>query len=104
MVAGYPANLQLTHTATYRDAQSKFLGPYIAPHTNLTEIDIALDLFWRAGVDPSKVVMGQGWYVHFEASPCTVIASELPKILETRGPLFSHDHSHGFESSYGQQC
>ncbi|KAE9377607.1 glycoside hydrolase family 18 protein [Stipitochalara longipes BDJ] len=44
------------------DAESKFVGPYIAPHTNLTEIDLALDLLWRAGVDSSKVVMGQGWY------------------------------------------
>ncbi|GAM90479.1 hypothetical protein ANO11243_085230 [Dothideomycetidae sp. 11243] len=44
------------------DAQSKFVGPYIAPHTNLTEIDLALDLLWRAGVDSSKVVLGQGWY------------------------------------------
>jgi hypothetical protein len=44
------------------DAQSKFVGPYIAPHTNITEIDLALDLLWRAGVDSSKVVMGQGWY------------------------------------------
>ena len=44
------------------DAQSKFVGPYIAPHTNLTEIDLGLDLLWRSGVDPAKVVMGQGWY------------------------------------------
>ena len=44
------------------DAQSKFLGPYIAPHTNITEIDLALDLLWRAGVDSNKVVLGQGWY------------------------------------------
>ena len=44
------------------DAESKFVGPYIAPHTNITEIDAALDLLWRAGVDSSKVVMGQGWY------------------------------------------
>jgi chitinase len=44
------------------DAQSKYVGPYIAPHTNITEIDGALDLLWRAGVDSQKVVMGQGWY------------------------------------------
>ena len=25
-------------------------------HTNLTEIDEAFDLYWRAGVDPSQVV------------------------------------------------
>ena len=44
------------------DAQSKFVGPYIAPHTNITEIDLGLDLLWRSGVDPAKVVMGEGWY------------------------------------------
>ena len=44
------------------DAKSKFVGPYIAPHTNVTEIDLGLDLLWRSGVDPAKVVMGQGWY------------------------------------------
>ena len=43
------------------DAQSKFVGPYIAPHTNITEIVLGLDLLWRAGVDPGKVVLGQGW-------------------------------------------
>ncbi|KAI0431905.1 hypothetical protein F5Y09DRAFT_340146 [Xylaria sp. FL1042] len=44
------------------DAQSQFVGPYIAPHTNVTEIDLGLDLLWRAGVDPAKVVLGTGWY------------------------------------------
>ncbi|KAJ5200417.1 Glycoside hydrolase superfamily [Penicillium cf. griseofulvum] len=44
------------------DAQSRYVGPYIAPHTNITEIDLALDLLWRTGVDSNKVVMGQGWY------------------------------------------
>lgn len=43
------------------DAQSRFLGPYIAPHTNLTEIDLGLDLLWRAGVSADKVVLGLGW-------------------------------------------
>lgn len=43
------------------DAQSKFLGPYIAPHTNVTEIDLGLDLLWRAGVKPENVIMGFGW-------------------------------------------
>jgi chitinase len=38
------------------DADSQFVGPYIAPHTNLTEIDLGLGLLWRAGVAASKVV------------------------------------------------
>ncbi|KAI0437933.1 family 18 glycosyl hydrolase [Xylaria telfairii] len=44
------------------DAQSKALGPHIAPHTNITEIDMGLDLLWRSGVPPGKVVLGFGWY------------------------------------------
>jgi GH18 family chitinase len=37
-------------------------GPYVRPHTNITEIEEGLDLLWRAGVDSSKVVLGLGWY------------------------------------------
>lgn len=44
------------------DAGNIHTGPYVRPHTNLTEIDEGLDLLWRAGVDPSKVVLGLGWY------------------------------------------
>lgn len=44
------------------DKASKFVGPYIAPHTNITEIDLGMDLLWRAGVHADKVVLGQGWY------------------------------------------
>ncbi|KAF6235801.1 hypothetical protein HO173_005996 [Letharia columbiana] len=44
------------------DAQSQFVGPYIAPHTNLTEIDLGLDLLWRAGVQADKVTLGMAWY------------------------------------------
>ena len=44
------------------DKASKFVGPYLAPHTNITEIDLGLDLLWRAGVKPANVIMGQGWY------------------------------------------
>jgi chitinase len=42
------------------DAASKFIGPKIAPHTNITEINLGLDLLWRAGVKSEKVVMGKG--------------------------------------------
>ncbi|OBT81990.1 hypothetical protein VE02_09311 [Pseudogymnoascus sp. 03VT05] len=44
------------------DAQSIYVGPYIAPHTNITEIDAGLDLLWRAGVESSKVTMGIAYY------------------------------------------
>lgn len=44
------------------DKASKFVGPFLAPHSNITEIDLGLDLLWRAGVKPTNVIMGQGWY------------------------------------------
>jgi chitinase len=37
-------------------------GPYVKPHTNWTEIEEGLDLLWRAGVQPSKINIGLGWY------------------------------------------
>jgi LysM repeat protein len=49
-------------------------GPYIRPHTNLTEIDGALDLLWRAEVAPEKVNMGLAWYGRtftLEQNTCT---------------------------------
>ncbi|KAI0096381.1 hypothetical protein GGR51DRAFT_568416 [Nemania sp. FL0031] len=39
------------------DAQSPFIGPYIAPHTNVSIVPHSL-----AGVEPAKVVLGLGWY------------------------------------------
>lgn len=44
------------------DSSNRFTGPYIRPHTNMTEIREGLDLLWRAGVAPEKVVLGLGWY------------------------------------------
>jgi chitinase len=32
-------------------------------HTNLTEIDLALDLFWRNDVAPSNIFLCLGFYV-----------------------------------------
>ncbi|KAI0206817.1 hypothetical protein F4808DRAFT_466759 [Astrocystis sublimbata] len=44
------------------DAASKAIGPKVGTHTNITEIDLGLDLIWRAGVKPEKLVLGQGYY------------------------------------------
>ncbi|KAH9478589.1 Chitotriosidase-1 [Psilocybe cubensis] len=44
------------------DSTNKFLGPYIAAHTNLTEIDEALSLLWRNKINPDNVVLGLGFY------------------------------------------
>ncbi|KAG9123023.1 hypothetical protein FRC07_000343, partial [Ceratobasidium sp. 392] len=44
------------------DKDSKFLGPYINSHSNLTEIDISMNLFWRNNIPASKISMGLGFY------------------------------------------
>lgn len=44
------------------DRDNAYAGPYVRPHTNLTEIDEGLNLLWRVGVSPSKVTLGLGWY------------------------------------------
>lgn len=38
------------------------IGSHVLAHTNITEIDQALDLFWRNDVDPDKIVLGLGFY------------------------------------------
>lgn len=38
------------------------VGNNVLAHTNLTEIDLALDLFWRNDVHPSKIVLGLAFY------------------------------------------
>jgi chitinase len=44
------------------DASHSITGPYVRPHTNITEIKLSLDLLWRNNVDPSRVNFGLGWY------------------------------------------
>lgn len=38
------------------------IGSIVQGHTNLTEIKSAVELFWRVGVPPGKLVMGFGFY------------------------------------------
>jgi len=44
------------------DNSTSYIGPYVFAHTNLTEIDIALNLLWRNNVEGSQVNMGIGFY------------------------------------------
>ncbi|KAJ5653046.1 hypothetical protein N7490_000049 [Penicillium lividum] len=44
------------------DGTDPWIGKIMQAHTNLTEIKSALDLMWRAGVEPSKIVLGTGFY------------------------------------------
>ncbi|KAL3262031.1 hypothetical protein ABHI18_003215 [Aspergillus niger] len=38
------------------------IGSIVQAHTNLTEIKLAVDLFWRVNIPPEKIVMGFGFY------------------------------------------
>lgn len=38
------------------------IGSIVQGHTNLTEIKLAAELFWRVDIPPSKLVMGFGFY------------------------------------------
>ncbi|KAI4115472.1 MAG: hypothetical protein LQ345_003930 [Seirophora villosa] len=44
------------------DSGIKSLGPYAYAHTNLTEINLSLELLWRNNIDPARVIMGLGFY------------------------------------------
>ncbi len=44
------------------DSTDKYIGSIVGAHTNLTEIDLALDLLWRNNINPSQVVLGLGLY------------------------------------------
>lgn len=44
------------------DQGNRWTGEYLNPHTNLTEIDAALDLLWRNDIDPGMVVLGLAFY------------------------------------------
>lgn len=41
---------------------NRWVGPYLNPHTNLTEIQGGLDLLWRNGIKEEKVTLGVAFY------------------------------------------
>ncbi|KAF1849934.1 glycoside hydrolase family 18 protein [Cucurbitaria berberidis CBS 394.84] len=44
------------------DSTNPYIGPIVGAHTNLTEIDLTMDLLWRNNIDPDKIVLGVGFY------------------------------------------
>ncbi|KAJ5117810.1 hypothetical protein N7448_011442 [Penicillium atrosanguineum] len=44
------------------DGSTKWTQSVVNPHTNLTEVSEGLDLLWRNKIDPSKVLLGLGFY------------------------------------------
>lgn len=44
------------------DIDNKWTGPWVNAHTNLTEIQLGLDLLWRNEISPKKVTIGMSYY------------------------------------------
>ncbi|KAL3428704.1 bacteriodes thetaiotaomicron symbiotic chitinase [Aspergillus tetrazonus] len=66
-VAGMAEYVDFLNVMTYDihgtwDGNSDWTSSVVNPHTNLTEITDGLNLLWRNGVDPSKVLLGLGFY------------------------------------------
>jgi chitinase len=67
--ASYNASLNLqgrtlTHQTSHGmwDGDSPYTQAVVQPHTNLSEITVGLDLLWRNNIEPSKVILGLGFY------------------------------------------
>lgn len=66
-LAGMQEHVDFFNIMTYDmhgiwDKDTVGAGPYILPHTNLSEIDGALDLLWRSKLAPEKINLGLAWY------------------------------------------
>ncbi|WPJ63608.1 hypothetical protein SMAC4_13660 [Sordaria macrospora] len=44
------------------DIDNKWTGPFVNSHSNMTEIQQALDLLWRNNIKPAKVTFGMAFY------------------------------------------
>lgn len=44
------------------DSNVTSIGSFAYAHTNLTEINLALELLWRNNINPGRVNMGLGFY------------------------------------------
>lgn len=91
------------------------IGSIVQGHTNLTEIQMSVDLLWRVGVPPAKIVLGLGFYGRSfqladpdcgkpgcqfkgaaDAGPCTKSAGtlgyfEIMDIIKDQKPDIVHD-------------
>ncbi len=44
------------------DGSNPYIGAFVNAHTNLTEIEQTLDLFWRNGINSKNINLGLGFY------------------------------------------
>ncbi|KAL8942162.1 MAG: hypothetical protein Q9216_001809 [Gyalolechia sp. 2 TL-2023] len=89
------------------DEHNKFTGPYLAAHTNITEIDQGFDLLWRNGVKPNKVVMGFAFYgrsftmsdIRCSEPGCTFSTSGQPGSCTNTGGILTYSELSSRNSS-----
>ena len=93
------------------DRDNRFTGPYLQGHTNVSEIDLGLDLLWRNGIDPANVVMGFAFYGRsFTVSDascttpgCTFSTSGRPGSCTNTGGILSYSEISSRNSSLSTQ-
>jgi GH18 family chitinase len=71
------------------DQSNLWEGAFLKGHTNITEIEDGLDLLWRNGVTPDKVVMGFGFYGR--SFTMTNPSCSTPPTCTFTGPGFAGD-------------
>jgi len=59
-LVAYPILTNIRHGSW--DSPADDIGSYVFAHTNLTEIEAALDLLWRNSIPASQVNLGIGFY------------------------------------------
>ncbi|KAM0322465.1 hypothetical protein ACHAQA_009534 [Verticillium albo-atrum] len=70
------------------DSTVKSIGSYAYAHTNLTEINLGLELLWRNNVNPERVNLGLGFYGRsftMESPDCTsgvLSAAEINELIQ----------------------
>jgi len=62
-----PENVDFLNVMAYDihgvwDASIESIGPYVRSHTNITEIEASLNMFFKNGVPSTKLVLGTGSY------------------------------------------
>jgi GH18 family chitinase len=65
--------------------QNNEIGNKMYAHTNLTEVELALQLFWRVGIDPALINLGIGFYGRSYTS--LAVRSRLAICCQVAAPL-----------------
>lgn len=87
------------------------IGSIVQGHTNLTEIKLAMELYWRVNIPPSKLVLGFGFYGRSFTlldpsctSPgCPFSGASSPGPCSATGGIFAYYEVHELLKQYNGQ-